>query len=489
MWHNQRQPNVPRTFAPHVRPVRVPYLAGGMPPSGLTYDQEPFDDGQDPAEFNNDFVNELQQIKDAQQASADQGAYLNPDDQVNATIHNALPQIPNAPLPKPYDQRAVDYQNAMQTEAALAAERPVLNKPKWWERAGAAALGAGAGWSNAASRTKQPIDIEAAGDNILHPGYQSKLAQWQSRMVPAQEQVKILGEQVGAQRAADVAESQIEQRRAQAEAERKRGLYWDQLGNARMVEVTPELSEASGGIFKPGQQVPAATATELARIAAGKYEKPEKTIAVTDTELAKRIGVKVGTLVPYSLYQAGVNAANRPERNLNPSDVLLHPKDFTPDQVKKAQEMFDKEHRAAVDPNIPKPMTNAQKVQIESRKNNRLNMLDRKTKTAIALDPEREAELRAAQEDQKQEIQDQYENEITAITGSSPGHFDYTSDAPVRTTKTAATGGAGRGPSSASTQVETIPEAARKQLKPGVVKIFGNGQEWTLENGKPKRVK
>lgn len=34
-----------------------------------------------------------------------------------------------------------------------------------------------------------------------------------------------------------------------------------------------------------------------------------------------------------------------------------------------------------------------------------------------------------------------------------------------------------------------LPDAAKKQLKEGVITTFGNGQEWTLENGQPKQVK
>ena len=34
-----------------------------------------------------------------------------------------------------------------------------------------------------------------------------------------------------------------------------------------------------------------------------------------------------------------------------------------------------------------------------------------------------------------------------------------------------------------------LPEAAKKQLKEGQVTVFGNGQEWTLQNGQPKQVK
>jgi hypothetical protein len=34
-----------------------------------------------------------------------------------------------------------------------------------------------------------------------------------------------------------------------------------------------------------------------------------------------------------------------------------------------------------------------------------------------------------------------------------------------------------------------LPDAAKKQLKEGIITTFGNGQEWTLENGQPKQVK
>jgi len=85
-----------------------------------------------------------------------------------------------------------------------------MTKPKWWQTALAAGLGAGAGWSNAAGRTRTPIDIGAATEGILHPGYQGRLEEWQSRVMPVEQWMTMQekAEQIGAQ---------AEERRAHAQ--------------------------------------------------------------------------------------------------------------------------------------------------------------------------------------------------------------------------------------------------------------------------------
>lgn len=93
---------------------------------------------------------------------------------------------------------------------------PVRPAPKWWEKLAAAGVGGLAGWSNAASRTRNPIDIAKSTEAILYPGYDSKLAQWQSRVMPAQQMVEaqLKQEQIGAQ--AEYRKAQAQERLARA---------------------------------------------------------------------------------------------------------------------------------------------------------------------------------------------------------------------------------------------------------------------------------
>jgi hypothetical protein len=135
--------------------------------------------------------------------------------QSDAPVLSALgaPAAPTGPVPPSRYDAALS-----KLEAALG-ERPTLSKPKWWQSLAGAAAGFGAGWSNAAGRTRHPIDIDAMRQNILYPGYSQKMAEWQSRIEPLQQMAQLEGtrEQMETNRA---------WREAEAEAARQHGLYW-----------------------------------------------------------------------------------------------------------------------------------------------------------------------------------------------------------------------------------------------------------------------
>lgn len=99
-------------------------------------------------------------------------------------------------------------------------QRPHLPEPKWWQRALAGAAGGLAGWSNAAGRTRTPIDIGAMGQNILAPGYGEAMTRWQQNMLaPARTRAEI----ESAKQSAWWKSQQLE---AQAEMNRGRAAYW-----------------------------------------------------------------------------------------------------------------------------------------------------------------------------------------------------------------------------------------------------------------------
>ena len=155
----------------------------------------------------------------------------------------------------PANVAPTDMAGASAALKAALATAPVKSNPTWWERLAAAGAGGAAGWSNAASRTKHPIDIGAVQENILHPGYQDKLSQWQSRVAPAEAQLQLAGQQVAAQQAAEKNTATNEELKARADYYRGQG--------RTSVTVTPDLERVSGGVLQAGTVVPATWATTV----------------------------------------------------------------------------------------------------------------------------------------------------------------------------------------------------------------------------------
>ena len=191
------------------------------------------------------------------------------------------------------------------------AERPALEKPKWWQHALSGVIGGMAGWSNAASRTARPIDATGAQEEIEHPGYKGKLAEWQSRVEPLKAAAEIEQQKVASQQAARTAQQKADVDAAAIRAHDAEAQYKLGMGRSTMVTVTPEVEKATDGRYKTGMKIPSSLAAEIERVQAGKYEKPEHTVRVTDPEIAKHLGFPVNTDVPISVYTAGLNSASR----------------------------------------------------------------------------------------------------------------------------------------------------------------------------------
>ena len=132
---------------------------------------------------------------------------ISPDEVSRATFPVA-PTAPS-PAPKPFTE--------FRQDVAALGPMPVKENPKWWERLAAAGIGGAAGWSNAASRTRNPINIAAAQENILHPGYQDKLAQWQSRVMGPQAKLDLALQQMKAQEMQEQIAAQAEERMSHAQ--------------------------------------------------------------------------------------------------------------------------------------------------------------------------------------------------------------------------------------------------------------------------------
>lgn len=322
-----------------------------------------------------------------------------------AAVSSAVSPVPP---PQPDPGPGAGYQDAMSKLEGVYADRPQMQQPKWWQRAAGAAAGFGAGWSNAASRTRHPIDIGAMREDILEPGYNQKLAEWQSRVAPAQAQAEIEGQKQGAWWKNAQLQAQAQYLKAHAD-------YMEGLGRGAYVDVTPEMETATGGVFKVGMKIPGTTATEIARINAGKYEKPEKTMTVTDPDLAKRIGVPAGTDVPVSIYQQALKPVP-PEKPLviPPGAAYFDPATNRPVYTNPREFAPEKAHPQAFGA-------------IETRKNTRLLQAEGEARKALAAagnDDETRARIMAGLDNTKQQIQNDYENETNAAGGSA-SHYEY----------------------------------------------------------------
>lgn len=167
---------------------------------------------------------------------------------------------------------------------------PKLKDPKWWQRVGGAAAGFGAGWSNAASRTKNPIDIAAMRENVLHPGYGEKVAKWQAGAFPEEKVAGLKGQQQAAWFKNQELHSRMVRDQAYAD-------YMKGLGRNGVVEVTPAIDEASGHQLKAGDHVPYTMVQHVIDNAAGKFAQNQPW-PVYNPDLAKILGVPVGTKQP-----------------------------------------------------------------------------------------------------------------------------------------------------------------------------------------------
>lgn len=158
------------------------------------------------------------------------------------------------------------YAGALKTLAEIEAQRPQMTPPKWWQKGLAAGLGGAAGWSNAAGRAR-PIDISSATENILHPGYKTKLEEWQNKVIPAQQQAEILGQQLSSQRASEIAQSQEQLRQAQSIQAMQHGAYWQNRSEQERNQW--KIDPKSGNLYNTinAQVVPKAqTAVERGQI-------------------------------------------------------------------------------------------------------------------------------------------------------------------------------------------------------------------------------
>jgi hypothetical protein len=342
----------------------------------------------------------------------------------------AAPSAPPTDSTSPLDPR---YTGAVSKYEELLSQYPTKGTPNWWQRVAAGALGGLAGWSNAASRTKHPIDIGATTQGILYPGYEGQLQSWLSRVQPVQQEMtaeaarqnaELKGEQIAGQK--EQREASAQWRTAQASPHYGR----TQLDPAYARENFPWLTPDANGEY----WVPNTVANTMSKPTPA--EKP--TMTVTDPDLAKVLGVKPGTEVPTEVYKTAVSANSKQAPNRNVMEAYI---EAAGGDTAKALQHYQQDQvalRAVAHPGKAgkggggqKPPTGATLAGIEARKGTRLNQLSAQANAAAlkqAGDPEAVQAIWENFRNQRQSIQDEYEGEVAAATGVAQPHFAY--DAP-----------------------------------------------------------
>jgi hypothetical protein len=419
-------------------------------------------------------------------SSATPNGQFQPDDQP-ADIHGT----PGMPAPNP------DWAKHL---AALQAKLdpdqpggyPVNKAPAWWQRVLGGIAGGAAGVSNASGHTRHPIDIGAMKQNILSPGYQDKLNQWNSEYAPLAAEVNM----DAAQRQAQLAQQkqQLEQQKVASEdqyrqAEGKRAEaqanYWNGIGKTNMVKVTPALSKMSEGAYEPGQMVPGAVAEKVV----DRWQTKTKGIVVP---LGSRLVDSEGNII--------VDAApvEKPAPNVTDAQ-LAYLAAQGDEQAKKALDLRVQQHNQERTP----PNPEVQAIREENRESRRINDNQTTDERKIAAEAQAQARYQSqvnapnASAEQKaqaqgqlisslQGIQDAYARTVRARGGAAqdlnvvagPQGVQYVPRTPGRTAPPA--GGSGA-PRPVGAQAPP-PPAITAGLKPGqTVRQKSTGLVWVKQ--------
>jgi hypothetical protein len=215
-----------------------------------------------------------------------------------------------------------DLDAALASEAKLKGERPVEGGSKWWQKLAAAGVGGLAGAVNSGGRTQ--VDPSGAVD-VIHGGPQKRqrLSDWMGKVEGAEAKSEAAKGTLDSwmkgrtqDRQDEMADAQIEHFRGQAERDRA-------------------AAEAAG---RPKPQIIPPGSTVLGPDGKVIFTAPDRSAGRTTVAPGSTVIGPDGK----PIYTAPAKPA---EHNTNVQDVLLNPDKHTPDQVRKAQELFDKQHR------------------------------------------------------------------------------------------------------------------------------------------------
>ena len=226
------------------------------------------------------------------------------------------------PAPKASSQGiSPQYSSDLTAYKEAVRQAPQMTTPKWWQRALGAAAGFGAGYSNAASRTKHPIDVGEMEQNILHPGYQSKLADWQSRVAPLKAAADIEAQRQRLSEEAAQSGARVGLETNQATEALSRAKHYGEMSQDTLDARKYATTQKAEQDFLKGREQDARYIDAGAPVPAGYDSIPSSTVpgkviiapgarALTQDLAPYAPGYSVGELIPFGVLLKAQQAAN-----------------------------------------------------------------------------------------------------------------------------------------------------------------------------------
>ena len=213
----------------------------------------------------------------------------------------------------PADRPMSTWERYRQAEAQM----PVKTKAPWYQDLAARGLGFASGWVNAAGHLRNPINSQAAEEEIRHPGFAEKQQVFESGMNPIRAELAAeMGQREQELKAQDTA-AQAQLRQAQATQAAGRGHWYEAQAGQKW-----QVDHQSGLIYNKdtGQAIPLPRTSDKAQ---------------TYNDVLKLTGDKTAAL------EAAFGVKGTITRPTSPMDearaILLHPEQHPPDVVQRAQ--------------------------------------------------------------------------------------------------------------------------------------------------------
>lgn len=341
------------------------------------------------------------------------------------------------------------------------ANPPQTKKPGIWNKLGAVAVGAAAGWNNANPRVR-PVDASETIQNILYPGQARRVADWQ-RNVSA-DQAAVTNEENTAYKNAQIGELGARTKASEATAKQREAeaagypTKEDKASAAAAKQWDQELKILTKGRESDTAYLDASNPLVDKLQTAGYQIVPNRTkpgsvvaippshLEVTDAMAPFMLGRQVGDLVPWSeVVEARKNYAKQQQELAKPVPADRHT-GFTrvdPELGKKLHVVPDEKDGSYWIPNSSvgindrienrptgdKPATRTQFSNVEAKKqtNLRVSQSQLQKDLANAASPDDRDTAWSNHRERAQQAQDGYEAEITALTGNPVDHFEYPS--------------------------------------------------------------